>query len=78
MTVELVTATWAASIPAEWTDFAVLFSNDQESGYVNFAGSKLMALKGSMLRGTHPHVVTLFAGMIKGGLAIEVAAEEKK
>lgn len=76
-TLKLKTPTWTAAIPARWADFSVQFSNDIESGFVGFAGSKFMAQAGSLIRGSGEEVERLFDGMILHGLAEELAAEDK-
>lgn len=72
-TVKLLLAEWAAAIPADW-DFSVQFA-PADKAFIVWSGRKLMALKGTLLRGKGAEVESLFTGMVKHGYAEEVAEE---
>lgn len=74
-TVKLTIELWRASIPTRWTDFEVKFA-PADTGFSNWTGQHIAALKGSELKSDNAEVLAMFDGMIKSGYAEEVEVKE--
>jgi hypothetical protein len=67
MTIEVLHPLWRAAIPHEWDDFEAKFPGDEI--FSNWAGRKIGAIAGTLLRSEN----TIVLGMFKSMVAVNMA-----